>query len=110
MSEPKRDSAPADEGRLETPVRPQAWRQPNWGQGADEYVYYDADDKPLKNAEPLYDAATVRYMLEGAWCAGYYDAGYTHDSAYACKMAEQCADEFLGPNVRGKAPAVGGSP
>jgi hypothetical protein len=25
MNEPKRDSAPADEGRLETPVRPAAW-------------------------------------------------------------------------------------
>jgi hypothetical protein len=49
--------------------------------------------------ELLYDAATVRYMLEGAWCAGYYDAGYTNDGGYACKMAEKCADEFLRPNT-----------
>jgi hypothetical protein len=39
----------------------------------------------------------VRDMIEGAWCAGYYDAGYTHDSAYAAKKAEECADQFLGP-------------
>jgi hypothetical protein len=95
---------PAVAGPVEPTVRPCAWRQPNWGQSADEYVYYDADDKPLKNAEPLYDAATVRYMLEGAWCAGYYEAGYTHDSAYSSKMAEKCADEFLGPNARGNLP------
>ncbi len=38
---------------------------------------------------------TVRQMIEGAWCAGYYDAGYTHDSGYACAQAEKCADEFL---------------
>ena len=56
------------------------------------------DTKGRADLEPLYDAATVRAILEGAWCAGYYDAGYTHDSAYACKMAEKCADEFLGLN------------
>ena len=50
-------------------------------------------------AVQLLDAATVRQMVEGAWCAGYYDAGYTHDSAYACKKAEECADAFLGPNL-----------
>jgi len=55
-------------------------------------------------AVQLLDAATTRYMVEGAWCAGYYDAGYTHDSAYACKRAEKCADEFLGPNVRANRP------
>lgn len=57
-----------------------------------------ADEHGL-TVTPLYDAATVRKMLEGAWVAGYYDAGYTHDSAYACAQAEKCADEFLGPNV-----------
>ena len=53
-------------------------------------------------AVQLLEAATVRYMVEGAWCAGYYDAGYTHDSVYSCTMAEKCADEFLGPNVGAK--------
>lgn len=48
--------------------------------------------------EPLYDKATVRLMLEGAWLAGYYDAGYTNDSGYACKTASECADGFLLPN------------
>lgn len=62
--------------------------------------------KGRADLEPLYDAATVRAMLEGAWCAGYYDAGYTHDSAYAEEMAEKCADEFLGPNLNSRTPPV----
>jgi hypothetical protein len=49
--------------------------------------------------EPLYDAATVRAMVEGAWCAGYYDAGYTNDSGYAFKRSTECADGFLLPNT-----------
>lgn len=55
--------------------------------------------KGRADLEPLYDEATVRAMVEGAWCAGYYYAGYTHDSAYAEKQAEKCAAEFFGPNV-----------
>lgn len=63
------------------------------------------DTKGRADLEPLYDEATVRAMVEGAWCAGYYDAGYTHDSAYAEKQAEKCAAEFLGPNAGGEARA-----
>jgi hypothetical protein len=40
---------------------PVAWRAPNWGHSADEYVYRDFDDpvigvdgKPSSNNEPLY--------------------------------------------------------
>jgi len=40
---------------------PVAWRSPNWGHSADEYVYRDFDDpvigvngKPSPNNEPLY--------------------------------------------------------
>ena len=36
-----------------------------------------------------------RTSLESAWIAGYYDAGYTHDSAYAEKQAEKCAGELM---------------
>ena len=39
---------------------------------------------------------TVREMIEAAWLAGYYNAGYTNDSAYASQQAAKCADEFLG--------------
>jgi hypothetical protein len=46
----------------------------------------------------------VRYMIESAWCAGYYDADYTHDSAYASKKAEECADQFLGPAAESPEP------
>lgn len=46
----------------------------------------------------LYDEDTVRIMLEGVWCAGYYHNGYTHDAAWADKMAEKCAEEFLEMN------------
>lgn len=38
---------------------------------------------------------TFRQWIEGAWCAGYYDAGYTHDSEYAHMMAEKFANEAL---------------
>ena len=68
-----------------------------------------AIDERLGNKEPwivraaegtlLYDAETVRAIVEGAWCAGYYNAGYTNDSAYAEKQAEAFADAFLLPNT-----------
>lgn len=81
------------------------WRGDNDSGGWDQW--HDASDPvptkwegtPPDEVVAFYDAATVRRMIEGAWCAGYYDAGYTHDSAYAEKMAEKCADEFLAPNV-----------
>jgi hypothetical protein len=38
---------------------------------------------------------SVRQMIEGAWCAGYYNAGYTNDSGYADEQATKCADELL---------------
>jgi hypothetical protein len=31
----------------------------------------------------------VRQMIEGAWVAGYYEAGYTNDRAYAEKQAKE---------------------
>jgi hypothetical protein len=37
----------------------------------------------------------VRQMIEAAWCAGYWDAGYTHDSAYANEKAAECATHLL---------------
>jgi len=47
-------------GELES-QEPVAWRAPNWGHNADEYVYRDFDDpvigvdgKPSPNNEPLY--------------------------------------------------------
>lgn len=38
----------------------------------------------------------AREMIEAAWVAGYYHAGYTNDSAYAQEQAAKCADELLG--------------
>jgi hypothetical protein len=58
------------------------------------------DTKGRADLEPLYDAATVRAMVEGAWCAGYYHDGYKNDGAYASAQAEATADELLGPNAR----------
>ncbi len=103
-------SQPADAGPLERTVRPCAWspaltypdyeRQRVWANGAprpQDAAYWEAQGLGVTLA---YSADDVRYMLEGAWCAGYYHAGYTHDSAYAEKQSEQCADEFLGPNAK----------
>jgi hypothetical protein len=46
---------------------PVAWRSPNWGHSADEYVYRDFDDpvvgfdgKPSPNNEPLYTTPPQR--------------------------------------------------
>lgn len=41
------------------------------------------------------DQFTVREVLEGAWRAGYYDAEYTHDSAYAAMKSKAFADDAL---------------
>jgi hypothetical protein len=38
---------------------------------------------------------TVRDWIEAAWCAGYYHAGYTHDSAYSQHQAKEFADHAL---------------
>jgi hypothetical protein len=46
--------------------QPVAWRQPNWGHGPDEYVYYDADDDPMSNAQPLYDQAALDAAVAAA--------------------------------------------
>jgi hypothetical protein len=37
----------------------------------------------------------ARHDIETAWKCGYYDAGYTHDSAYSDDKASKCADEIL---------------
>ena len=42
---------------------PVAWRQPNWSRRDGAYLYYDADDKPLTNAQPLYAAPPQRKPL-----------------------------------------------
>jgi hypothetical protein len=49
---------------------PVAWRAPNWGHSADEYVYRDFDDpvigvngKPSPNNEPLYTHPSQRKPL-----------------------------------------------
>lgn len=103
------DERQASAGQVERPVRPHAtsvtWRNAeggSWQQWHDDGdpMPTEWDDRPPDEVLHVYTAAQVREMLEGAWCAGYYDAGYTHDSAYACKMAEKCADEFLGHNVQ----------
>lgn len=101
---------PAVAGPVEPTVRPAAWMwdQAQWREGdVRGRGWYPALGKThpgmpwmTSNVKALYTAEDVRYMLEGAWCAGYYHAGYTHDSAYAEKQAEKCADEFLGPNTR----------
>jgi len=111
MAHEDETAQPADEGPVERRVRPQAWspaltypnyeQQRVWANGEprpEDVAYWTAQGLGVTLA---YTAEDVRYMLEGAWCAGYYHAGYTHDSAYAEKEAEKCADEFLGPNVRG---------
>lgn len=103
------DSTFAAGAPVERPVRPQAWspaltyrnyeQQRVWANGQprpEDIAYWKAQGLGVTLA---YTAEDVRYMLECAWCSGYYHAGYTHDSAYAEKQAEQCADEFLGPNV-----------
>ena len=100
--------------QVERRVRPQAWLwdEARWQQGdVRGRGWYPSIGRThpgmpwmVRDVKALYTAEDVRYMLEGAWCAGYYDAGYTHDSAYAEKMAEKCADEFLGPNVRANLP------
>ncbi len=111
------DAAGPDGSALSEGLGPSAWRcewrGDNDSSGWDQW--HDASDPmptkwegtPPDEVTAFYDSATVRKMLEGAWCAGYYDAGYTHDSAYACKMAEKCADEFLGPNVGIEPPRSG---
>ena len=50
---------------------PVAWRAPNWGHSADEYVYRDFDDpvigvngKPSPNNEPLYAHPPQRTWVE----------------------------------------------
>jgi hypothetical protein len=98
------------EVRLDAELGPKVWARKDQLQHASTrgglLCAMYPDTKGRADLEPLYDAATVRYMLEGAWCAGYYHAGYTNDSAYACKMAEKCADEFLGPNFNSQTPPV----
>ena len=47
---------------------------------------------------PLYADEPVRELLADAWVCGYYDAGYTHDSAYAYARADEHAAAALGPN------------
>lgn len=44
------------------------------------------------------EAFTTRQLIEGAWCAGYYHAGYTNDSAYADQQATRYADAALTPS------------
>ena len=56
-------------------------------------------ERPNFGSEPLYDLSTVRLMLESAWRAGYYHAGYTNDIAYAEEQAGKAAQFFLTPNV-----------
>ena len=42
-------------GLTTMPLALSAWRGPNWSHGADDYAYYDADDKPGASAvEALY--------------------------------------------------------
>ncbi len=37
------------------PLEAAAWRGPNWSHSADDWAYYDADDKPTTGSpEPLY--------------------------------------------------------
>lgn len=40
--------------------------------------------------------ANVRLHIAAAWVAGYYDAGYTNDSAYADAQSDKYADEAMG--------------
>lgn len=54
------------------------------------------------------EAFTTRQLIEGAWCAGYYHAGYTNDSAYADQQATRYADAALTPSP-GAAVERGGS-
>jgi hypothetical protein len=44
---------------------------------------------------PQAEKRNARQDIETAWRCGYYDAGYTHDSAYADEKASKCADEIL---------------
>ena len=60
---------------------PVAWRAPNWGHSADEYVYRDFDDpvigvdgKPSSNNEPLYTHPPQRTWVD-----------LTEDEAFACQ-------------------------
>jgi hypothetical protein len=81
-----------------TEFGPVAWRH------SKTYCLYETEEEvPLadgdEHAEPLYDAATLRALVGGAWCAGYYDAGYTNDSAYSEKKAQAFADACLLPNT-----------
>jgi len=46
--------------------------------------------------EAVDNEKSQRELIEAAWVAGYYHAGYTHDSAYAQAEAAKCADELLG--------------
>ena len=106
MNEPKREEAASPNGSaLSDELGPTAWLV-TWQGGEHQYVQAFASEMTAVDkarimggtCEPMFSGKVVRHMVEGAWCAGYYDAGYTHDSAYACKKAEECASEFLGPN------------
>lgn len=55
---------------------------------------------------PLYADEPVRKLLTDAWVCGYYDAGYTHDSAYAYARADEHAAAALGPNFNSTTPPV----
>jgi hypothetical protein len=99
--------ATEDPGRLDSPLSdqlgPKVWARKDQLQHASTRggllcaMYPDTNGRA--DLEPLYDAATVRAMVEDAWCAGYYHDGYKNDGAYASAQAEATADEFLGPNV-----------
>jgi len=108
MNDPERDGSAAVGIPVGRTVRPCAWspaltypnyqQQRVWANGSprtEDAAYWTAQGFGVTLA---YSAEQVRQMIEGAWCAGYYDAGYTHDSGYSCKKAEECAADFLGPN------------
>jgi len=55
-------------------------------------VQHDCDECKRRES----DQRKLREMIETAWIAGYYHAGYTNDGAYAQAEAAKCADELLG--------------
>jgi hypothetical protein len=77
--------------------KPVAWRAPNWGHSADEYVYRDFDNpvigidgKPSPNNEPLYTTPQPKH--EQGYKDGY-EAGWTKalNEAYSNREQEPVA-------------------
>jgi hypothetical protein len=60
-----------------------------------EILMWREEYKRMKQAvQPAQHTQVAKEDIAAAWCAGYYHAGYTHDSAYAVNMADEFAEQW----------------